>query len=168
MNEESNDVIFEYKLMDAWYRLKSKITVLNKKDNNVVCVFKEKLNNDCMCDGILDDKGFQNLNKKYTNYFTIREEVIIQIISILNKNKSFFKKKTLKIKGPSMFDGCVNSFYFSNGVKNIKVECFNISYYIEHEEEKAGDTKLLLDVLEEISGVLIESEIDKKYFNFEV
>lgn len=133
-NNKKYNVIFRYDLEDCYGVQVSTLVITNAKENNVWCVYADK---------------------DTEEYLTIDSSIIEDILSnYINEIKN------INIDHENTLDGVVNTFYFdvNNCTKEIKV-----NNLIEWNENLEENTKVLLDVFDELYKVLYR--IDKNIGN---
>lgn len=133
-SENKENVLFYYRLKDAWRCNIQNILLFNKDVDNLFYVVEE--------------------NK--INKVTISKEDLNKVIDIISNSRIL---KIKKFKEPFVFDGYINEFYFSNLENNNEIDTSNLSYYIDDDND-SKESKILINVFNEIANIFQKYNID--------
>lgn len=152
---ENDDMIFEYKLSNAWLFPIVSLRVFDRATDNVKCMVWYST-------GAPQDLAL-------TKNYSLDGAVIKQISDTICQNSDVFKIE--EVEFPPVLDGFSNEFYFryKNGI--VRVDASNISAWNECSESIDGEdpvnAMLILKVFTTIKTLLTESGVDSRYLSLE-
>lgn len=145
--------IFRYTLADAWYNTISQVDVIDgiEKDN-VRCLY-------------FNTSGFL-IQENNACIFTISKRAIDKIENVMFNHLDVLEYE--EIEYPLVIDGVINIFEFAlEGATANTIRTSNIWAFKEKDVVIDGDPPYkgleLLELYNEISKILIENGVDKKY-----
>ena len=150
---DDNNMIFEYKLFNAWCFPIVSLSVFDRKEENVKCQVWYATQ--------------APADLAHTRCYSLDKDDISQIKKIISKTGSVFDID--KVESPCVLDGFENEFFFMNGDKNIRLKASNIAAWDECKLSADGkepvNAKLLLKMLSEIKTILTDRGIDGRYLS---
>ncbi|MDE6036539.1 MAG: hypothetical protein K2G36_11610 [Ruminococcus sp.] len=133
-------------------------------------VFSYSLKNECF-DNISDIEVYDSGTVKCTyedseTTYQISDSVIKEIYGIINRFPELMQMYDIfDIFYPYALDGFSNRFIFSNGEKSNIIIATNLGYFKDNDSVENKTANILIQVFEEITGLLAENGIDSKYLS---
>ncbi len=135
------NLIFSYKLDDAWSYPISGITVYDTNVDNVVCY-----------------TDHESVKSKYT----IPKESIRAICEVVEKNREILELKDEDIERVLVIDGTSNIFLFSDGNRQNTLQANNM-WAFQDKGPCSEKAQIVISVFENISAILQKDGVDQCY-----
>ena len=152
---ENDDMIFEYKLCNAWRFPIVSLRVFDREEENVSCIV-------WYATGAPEDLPL-------TVNYSLDKAGIDRISDAIGKNPDIFKIEDVEF--PMVMDGFSNEFFFRYKTGCVRVDASNIWYWNEYSEtaddEEPVNAKLILKVFAMIKDLLIRNGVDGRYLSLE-
>ena len=135
------EVVFSHSVRNAWFTFISSIAVYDS--GKVECTYED-----------------------LETTYQVSDSVVKEIYGIINRFPEVMQNYGIfDISYPYVLDGVINIFDFSNGEKSNTVVAFNLIGFKDNDSIKNKTADILIQVFEEITGLLAENGIDKKYLS---
>ncbi len=152
IGEEAN-LIFEYKLFNAWRFPFLSVSVFDRSGKNVKCI---------VWNATESPAGLP-----LVSYYSLDEESIRKINEIICENNAVFRIK--EIEFPLVLDGYANEFFFKHGDRSTRLEASNIASWDECKKTISGkkpvNARFLLKLFSKIGKVLTDNGVDERYLS---
>lgn len=108
---------------------------------------------------VIGEIGIQKIRKK-----KMADELIARIKDVYKENPKIFEIE--EIDSPPIYDGCGDKYIFSDGKRENMLEADNTWYYEEHREKGSEDTRIVINVIQNIRDILCDVGIERDSLAF--